>query len=410
LPISRFAARLALTVTFICAGFSASGQSLPAGPVTAFGGRVVVSGDITAAAGERDDTAYFNYTDYEHNALRLFRVGATAVWRPADQLAFLAEVRSENLERPEFYAAFLRVRPWRSRAFSIQAGRIPPSFGAFARRTYAATNPLVGYPLAYQYLSPLRPDAIPATPDDLLRMRGRGWLAKFPVGSEYASSGLPVMSAFRWDTGIQATWDGGVVQLSGAVTTGTLSDPRTSDNNDGKQLSGRVAVKPVTGLVLAASASRGEWLSSTVTHLLPQQLSSDSHPQTAFGADAEYSRGYWIVQAEIIASRWRVPFSSPVPVKRDLQAVGGWVEGRYRFTPRIFAAARVDHLGFSRITGTLFSGQPTTWDAPVTRVEWGGGYYLQRNLIARLVVQHNRRDGGRVHDRSYVSAQLSYWF
>ena len=48
----------------------------------------------------------------------------------------------------------------------------PPSFGAFGRRAYNADNPLIGYPLAYQYLTSLRADAIPATADDLLRMRG----------------------------------------------------------------------------------------------------------------------------------------------------------------------------------------------------------------------------------------------
>ena len=41
------------------------------------------------------------------------------------------------------------------------------TFGAFARRTYANDNPLIGYPLAYQYLTSLRPDAVPATADAL---------------------------------------------------------------------------------------------------------------------------------------------------------------------------------------------------------------------------------------------------
>src|SRR5438445_5776950 len=44
--------------------------------------------------------------------------------------------------------------------FDVQIGRIPPTFGAFARRTYANDNPLIGYPLAYQYLTSLRADAL----------------------------------------------------------------------------------------------------------------------------------------------------------------------------------------------------------------------------------------------------------
>ena len=53
---------------------------------------------------------------------------------------------------------------------------------------------------------------------------------------------------------------------------------------------------------------------------------------------------------------------------------------------------------------------PTPWDAPVTRIEAGGGVYLQRNLTVRVVAQHNWRDGGRVRNRTYVSGQLAYWF
>ena len=77
----------------------------------------------------------------------------------------------------------MRVRPWRDRPIDIQAGRIPPTFGAFARRDYGAGNPLIGYPLAYQYLTAVRPDALPASTDDVLRMRARGWRPSYPIGS-----------------------------------------------------------------------------------------------------------------------------------------------------------------------------------------------------------------------------------
>ena len=53
--------------------------------------------------------------------------------------------------------------------FDIQAGRIPPTFGAFGRHAYGTDNPVIGYPLAYQYLTSLRTDAVPETADDLLR-------------------------------------------------------------------------------------------------------------------------------------------------------------------------------------------------------------------------------------------------
>jgi predicted porin len=124
--------------------------------------------------------------------------------------------------------------------------------------------------------------------------------------------------------------------------------------------------------------------------------------------DLEYSRGHWLVRGEAIWSQWDVPLAA-TGARLPVSARGVSVEGRYRFIPRMFIAARADDLAFSRITGAA-GGISTPWDAAVTRIELGGGYYLQRNLVARAAVQHNRRDAGFVRRRTFVSAQLAYWF
>ena len=93
------------------------------------------------------------------------RVGVTADLRLTDRVSLLTDVRTENGDRVKPYALYVRVRPWRDRAFDIQAGRIPPTFGAFSRRDYGAGNLLIGYPLAYQYLTAVRPYAVPAVDD-----------------------------------------------------------------------------------------------------------------------------------------------------------------------------------------------------------------------------------------------------
>ena len=384
---------------------AAAAQALPAGPVSAFDGRLGVGAEVVATIGDDDDSAFFNYTDYEHNVLRMFRVALSAAWRPVEPVAFVAEVRSEDLDQVRPYAAYIRVRPWRSRALDFQAGRIPPAFGSFGRRTYGTDNPLIGYPLAHQYLTSLRPDAIPATVNDLLAMRARGWRTSYPVGSPEEAPGIPLISAFRWDTGVQARWREGIVEISGAVTAGTLSDPQVSDNNSGKQVSGRVAVFPIAGLAIGGSMARGAWLDDSVRDLLPAD--APGYAQTALGADFEYSRDYWLIRSELVWSRWGVPFAA-IATDADLDALGVWIEGRYRLTPRLFVAGRIDRLGFSEIATE--TGERVTWDAPVTRLEANVGYYIQRNMTARVAVQHNDRDGGRIHRRTYFSGQLAYWF
>jgi hypothetical protein len=112
---------------------SATGQDLPSAPVSLAGGRITLGTDMSiSATPQDDDEAWFNYTDYEHNALRLFRLGVTADVRITDRVSLLTEIRSENGDSVTPYALYVRVRPWRNRAIDIQAGRIPPTFGAFS--------------------------------------------------------------------------------------------------------------------------------------------------------------------------------------------------------------------------------------------------------------------------------------
>ena len=396
------ARRLFVVLLLAGAPASAAAQALPEGPLRAFDGRVVVSGEAIATFGNSDKIAFFNYTDYEHNALRMVRLGLTGLWRPATWLAFVGEVRSEDLEHPSPYAAYVRLRPWRDRTFDIQVGRIPPIFGAFGRRAYGTDNPVIGYPLAYQYLTSLRSDAAPATAEELLRMRARGWRSTF--GSSRPGPGLPLISGFRWDTGVQARWKTGPIELSGAVTNGTLSHPVVSDDNAGKQISGRVALTPTVGFVVGVSAARGAWLARRI----PSTTSKP--PLNALGADIEYSRDHWIARGELVWTKWTLPVPLGPAQTTSVAAFASWAEARYRITPRIYIAGRADRLGFSELSGSTPGLAPLPWDAPVTRVEAGLGYYLQRNVVLRGTVQSNFREAGRVSSRTFFSAQLAYWF
>ena len=375
---------------------TARAQSWPGGPLVVDlggAGRIVAGGEVSAVAGQRDTDAFFNYTGYEHNVLRQVRIAIAARWQPLERAALLADVRAENFETPRLYALYARVQPFEGVPLDVQAGRIPPVFGRFARQAYAADNPLIGYPLAYQYLTSLRSDAVPSASEDLLRMRGRGWLASYPIGNREPGPGVPLVSAFRYDTGVQARYAPGAFEIAVAVTKGSLAEPGGSD--EGLQVAARAAVTPVTGLVAGVSASRGGWLHDAV---IPRGDDRD-YTQRAIGADLEYSRGHWLVRGEFIASQWRLPYlGTPVTAR------SGFVEGRWRVRPRWFIAGRADRLTFSTFSGGA------TWDAPVTRVEAGAGWYFQRNLVAKIAAQHNWRDGGRVRERTFVSAQILFWF
>src|SRR5687767_6900154 len=332
-----------------CLGLAsaAAGQVLPSEPVTMAGGRVVVGADAAVSIAP-DDPGFFNYSDYEHNTLREVRIGVTASVRATDRLSFLGEMRSENFHTVWPFALYARVTPLPGRRFDVQIGRIPPTFGAFTRRAYGRDNALIGYPLAYQYLTSLRTDAVPATADELLRMRGRGWLSEFSIGNPEEDRGLPLVTAFRWDTGVQVSTGWRAIAATFSVTNGSASNPRVSDDNSGKQLAARITSTPATGLVLGASWARGQFLTRGVIDAAAAGA-GDDFVQRATGADIEYSRDRWLVRADAVHSRWQIPLAAEPLSHGRLDAFAASVEGRYTFLPGMYAAARVEHLAFSRI-------------------------------------------------------------
>ena len=408
---------LACTATIVGA------QTLPSEPIEFGAGHVTVGGDVSATfscatpidASCGEDAGFFNYTDYAHSALRLFRVDVSAAVKAGPHFTVLSQVRSENLDTAEPYALYLRVRPWSSKDFDIQVGLVPPTFGAFLRHSYANDNPLIGYPLAYQYLTTLRPDALPASADELLKKRSTGWLVKYSVGDSTAQAGVPLVTAFSWDTGVQAHGTVGIVSATAAITTGTISHPLFKEDNDGRQLATRVELRPVMGLVVGTSFAHGAFVSQSAARAaVGSEANDQSYAQTAWGGDLEYSHGYYLLRAETIVSSWRLPTATPpaaqVPIQDALTSFSTSVEGRYKLRPRLYVAARFDRLTFSDLAGADGISQP--WDAPVKRIEVGTGYSLQRNLVLKLSYQHNTRDGGNFLPRvgKFAAAQLVYWF
>ncbi|MGH9174719.1 MAG: hypothetical protein ACRD1H_10185, partial [Vicinamibacterales bacterium] len=338
----------------------ASGQGLPTEPLSLGDGRVVIGAEVTATFAS-EDLGFFNYTDYEYSALRNFRVGVTAEVRASERVQVLGEVRMDHGDIVQPFALYARIRPWPERRFDIQVGRNPPTFGAFGRGTYGTANMLIGTPLAYQYLTSLRPDALPAVPDDLIRMRGRGWLSNFPLGNTAPDRGLPVINSFRWDTGAQVHGVNGVVEWTGSLTTGSLSNPRVGDDNGGRQLAGRAVVRPVVALALGMSVSRGAFLSRSLEAVLADGSQVEDGVQQAVGIDAEYSEGRFLGRSEVIWSQWTLPMPA-AGQHAQLGALAVLAEGRYRILPGVHVAARAERLGFSRMQTALGF---QAWEAPV---------------------------------------------
>ena len=185
-----------------------------------------------------------------------------------------------------------------------------------------------------------------------------------PHGERDAEAGQPIANAFRWDTGVQAHGAFRWLEATGSVTNGSLARPLFRDDNRGKQLAARVVLKPATGLVVGLSASRAPFVTTAAAGAA--NANPGDFVQQVFGADAEFSRDHYLVRVETVVSRFTLPTIQP-----RLHARATMLEGRYKLTPRVHVAARLDHLGFNTIAGQT---RAATWEAPVARWELGTGY------------------------------------
>ncbi len=395
-PAVRVFTVLALSaVAWLASTGTGAAQWLPATPVTWLGGRLVVSGDASVSMSTSDHRTYFNYGDYQYNMMRLARLGLGVTLRLGTRVSAATDVRAEGAVdggswRVYPTTLFLQVRPIAGASFAVAGGIVLPAFGAFLQRRYGADNLLIGYPLAYQDTTAVRADALPATADEVMRNRARGWSPHYSIGEQYAASGLPTVSTTGWSPGVAVS--GGTGRLTGrlAVTRGGMAAPGSEEGR--WEVSGRAELRPVTGLVVGLSAARGAFIAEELSAVIETATANRDPRETAFGADVEYSWGYWLVRAEaIVSSRTFPAFSAPY-LRDPLATLAVESEIRYKIRPGLYAAARVGHLAFSSIQGTAATA---SWDAGVSRLETGLGYSLTRNLLVKAVYQYNSRDSVR---------------
>ena len=138
-------------VLLLVAARGVAAQVLPEEPISLAGGHVVLGAEVSATFAP-EDPGFSTTPATSSTRLRNFRMGVSAEIRANDHVQVLGEVRLDHGRVLEAYGLFVRVRPWPSRRFDIQAGRIPPTFGAMSRTAYGSSNILIGQPLAYQYL------------------------------------------------------------------------------------------------------------------------------------------------------------------------------------------------------------------------------------------------------------------
>jgi phosphate-selective porin OprO/OprP len=248
--------------------------------------------------------------------------------------------------------------------------------------------------------------------------------SKSPFGHErlhsassmlFIERGLPTGVAPNRDIGVQILGDipGGKVSYSAGVLNGSRDGSSSDvDTNDGKELVGRVLVRPLAGLSLALSGSTGEQEGSGVlpayrTTIFQQTFFSytgaaadgklnryspyASYYNKAFGAYAEYVKSEvpvaegefrekigheaWQVAGSWVLTGENATESGVTPNTNFNFGGGGW--GAFQFAAR-YQELNVDDAAFDLGFATPGSSRKAAaWSA-------GLNWYLNRNLLYRF--------------------------
>ncbi len=271
------------------------------------------------------------------------------------------EGTDEGETETEIEQAFVRYSFQRHRLM-IEGGKLATPIGNFSRRYFSSQNPLIGAPAGYSVGYPA------------------GLVLSGAAGSfdyKIALIDKPVVNE-RWTP--EADSD-----LRPALATG---------------------MTPIVGTRIGVFATSGTYLGEEVEDFLMPGESWKDYDQLLYGLDFQFSRGYFELNAELSRSIYEVPLMS------DLRGIAYFVEPKYTFTPRLFAAMRYERNDYAYIQPvSSYYWLGTTAD--FSAVELGIGY---RAIPGMIVKTAYRRDWWHEEDRSFFpdghsfAVQLSYQF
>jgi hypothetical protein len=267
----------------------------------------------------------------------------------------------------------LAGQPW----LNSRLGLAPSLIGSFSLRgTYFNSNPLVGVPLLWHFRTNLDGEGT-STAAQLLASGGEPGI------------GVPFLYDGCWNIQWELFGEFGIFQYSVGITPGSISNPVKSRFVSGSQVLARVGVAPFSGFRIGVSGGHGPYLSEPVPGSdgqLPYAADPGDYDQSVIGVDLEYANGGWLFFSEVFAGRWETPL-----VTDALEAIAGYVEGRFDFLPGWYVAGRAGGMVFGDISSP--TGDRAAWDNTTYRTEFALGYRVSRQVLAKADWQRTMFDG-----------------
>lgn len=270
----------------------------------------------------------------------------------------------------------VRWTPWQDGRFSLQAGQFATVVGSYARRHLSWDNPFINAPLLYENVTAIYDAEAPPGTADFAEGVTEGKYHYNPVvwGPVYAS-------------GVSVSGEIGQFDYAAEIKNASLASrpeawPVTANGFDHPSISARIGWRPSMAWNLGVSASEGAYFTDQAAHELPRGTGLDDYKQKVLAQDISFAWHHWQLWAEVYEARFEVPRVG------NADTVGCYLEAKYKFTPKIFAALRWNQQLFDDIPNGNGGTQP--WGHDLWRVDAAATYRFTPHTQLKLQysVQH----------------------
>lgn len=293
---------------------------------------------------------------------------------------------------------FVRYTPFDDSRLNLQVGKFATVFGGWVPRHLSWDNPFVNAPLAYEHVTTITDQAVPGGPGGFLGRKNRpdvkgGWL---PIvwGPAYTSGASAFGNIKRFEYAFE-------FKNASVSSRPTAWDPFRI-NWDHPTVSGRIGYSPNASWRVGSSFSYGAYLLPPAAATLPASTGLGDSKQLTVGTDVSWSWRHWQVWAEAIAARFEVPNVG------DAETLSYFLEAKYKFTPKLFGAARWNQQLFDEVPNG--AGGSTGWDQDVWRIETALGYRFTRHIQTKLQYSFSEMNGPIDQGQQLVAGQLTLRF
>ena len=271
----------------------------------------------------------------------------------------------------------LRITPWDDGRFNLQVGRFATVVGNWVERHHSWENPFITAPLPYENFT--------AISDTLVPYSAQYFVSPSRPNERYEHN--PLIWGPSYATGVSAAAELGKFNLAVELKNSALaSRPESWDALDSgfdhPTVSARVGFRPNESWNFGFSASNGPYYRSEAAGALPIGRDIDDFRELVLGQDISFAWHHWQLWAEFYEVRFEVPRLG------DADTFAYYLEGKYKFTPQLFAALRWNQQLFDTIPDN--AGRALRWGQDVWQIDGAVAYRFTPHT--QLKLQYSLQD------------------